>query len=348
MTVQLAQIVKHLEMHGVTARLVGDPFIEIKQVAALNHAKNQEISFLKEKKYRPFLATTHASAVLLPDSLSADCSVACIVVPDPYYAYALVAQLLNPVKHRLQGVHQQAYIQDNVTLGSSITVEAFAVVYEGSVIGDGTYLCAGAVIEEGVTIGKSCRIGPNVVIHQGCMLGDFVTIEAGSIIGGDGFGWANHDGQWVKIPQVGRVIIGSHVSIGNNCTIDRGALDDTLIGDHCIIDNLVHIAHNVTLGKGCAIAGQSGLAGSAVLGDYCTVAGQSGITGHITVTSNTHLMAKSAVTHSLSEPGTYAGFPAVPVNEWRKNVIRIRQLEKMAQQLKELQTQYELIAQQAV
>jgi UDP-3-O-[3-hydroxymyristoyl] glucosamine N-acyltransferase len=344
--VQLAQIIQHLQTHGVNAELIGDPLTEIEQVAALGHAQFNHISFLKEKKYLSDLRATHAGAVLLTQEFSALCPVAHLVVQDPYYAYALVAQALNPVNNSYHGIHPRACLSQNALLGNLVTVEALALIGDACEIGDATYICSGAIIEARVKIGKSCRIGPNVVIHTGCVLGDFVTVEAGTIIGGDGFGWANHQGQWVKIPQVGRVRIGSHVSIGNNCTIDRGAIEDTEIGSHCIIDNLVHVAHNVKLGTGCAVAGQSGFAGSAVLGDYCTVAGQSGIAGHINLVSHTHIMAKSAVTHSLSEPGAYAGFPAVPVLEWRKNSIRFRQLDKIAQQIKELQTQYERLDKQ--
>lgn len=343
---QLSQIYQHLQSHGLSVVLVGDSSLEIEQVAALGQAQFNQITFFKEKKYRSQLQSTQAGAVLLTEAFSAECPVAHLVVQDPYYAYALVAQLLNPVKLRIQGVHPAASVAANVLLSDTVTVEAFALVGDDCVIGEGSYICSGAVLEANVLMGKSCRIGPNVVIHSGCVLGDFVTVEAGTVIGGDGFGWANHNGQWVKIPQVGRVRIGHHVSIGNNCTIDRGAIEDTEIGSHCIIDNLVHVAHNVKLGTGCAIAGQSGFAGSAVLGDYCTVAGQSGVAGHINLVSHTHIMAKSAVTHSLAEPGAYAGFPAIPVLEWRKNSIRFRQLDKIVQQIKTLQEQYEHLVKQ--
>jgi len=183
----------------------------------------------------------------------------------------------------------------------------------------------------------------NSICHQS-IIGSNVIIEAGAVIGGDGFGWANNKGQWVKIPQVGRVIIGNDVSIGNNVTIDRGAIEDTIIEDNCIIDNQVHLAHNVKIGSGSAIAGQAGFAGSTTLGKNCTVAGQVGFAGHITIADNVHFLAKSGVTNNITEAGAYSGFPAVKASDWQKNSVRIRQLDKLAKQVKALQKQIEKLS----
>jgi len=166
-----------------------------------------------------------------------------------------------------------------------------------------------------------------------------VIIKAGAVIGGDGFGWAPHQGRWEKIPQLGRVVIGNRVSIGNNVTIDRGALKDTQIGDDCIIDNLVHIAHNVQLGAGTAVVAQTGISGSTTIGKHNIIAGQVGFAGHIETVDGCQFMAKSGVTHSIKQPGSYSGFPAQPTAEWQKNTVRSRQLDKMAKQLKMLQKQ---------
>ncbi len=340
---KLRNIVSQLRQDGIEVILIGSKNVDIQAVSSLNNSNETKISFFKDKKYLSSLKETCAGAVILAPAYQAFCPVPMIVVQDPYYVYALVAQLLNPLQKTTQR-HPDASIDDSAQLADSVGVMAQAVIQSGVTIKDGTLIAAGAIIEENVTIGKNCRILSNVVISHGCIIGDNVTVEAGAIIGGDGFGWANHEGTWVKIPQVGRVIIGDDVSIGNNVCIDRGAIEDTIIENNCIIDNMVHIAHNVKIGQGSAIAGQTGFAGSTILGENCTVAGQVGFAGHITIADNTHFLAKSGATHSISKPGVYSGFPAIPVSEWQRNSVRARNLDKMAKQIKVLQKQIETFA----
>jgi UDP-3-O-[3-hydroxymyristoyl] glucosamine N-acyltransferase len=342
MTVQLSYIINQLVSLGVQVDLVGSGQTEIQQVAGLDHADSNHISFLNDKKYIHALQETQAGAVILSAAYSENCSVPHLIVDNPYYVYALVAQLLNP-KTIGSGVHCDASVDTSAQLAKHVCVKAQAVVHAGVMIAQSTLIGSGAVIEENVQIGANCRIGSNVVICHDCVIGDDVIIEAGSVIGGDGFGWANHQGRWIKIPQVGRVIIGSHVSIGNNVCIDRGAIEDTVIADNCIIDNLVHIAHNVKIGEGSAIAGQVGFAGSTTLGAHCTVAGQVGFAGHLTIADNIHFLAKAGVTHNLDKPGAYAGFPAIPVSDWQKNSVRARNLDKMSKQIKQLQKQLDAL-----
>jgi len=336
--VKLREIVSQLQQAGVKVDLIGSGEGEIQSVSALNESKETSISFFNDKKYLSSLEKTRAGAVILDSDYQASCHVPMLVVQNPYYVYALVAQLLNPVKN-IYNRHPDASIDESAQLSERVGVMAQAVIQSGVVIRGGSMIGAGAIIEEGVSIGKNCRILSNVVISHHCVIGDNVIIEAGAVIGGDGFGWANHEGTWVKIPQVGRVVIGNNVSIGNNACIDRGAIDDTIIEDNCIIDNMVHIAHNVKIGEGSAIAGQTGFAGSTTLGKNCTVAGQVGFSGHLCVTDNTHFLAKAGVTHSINEPGVYSGFPAIPVLEWQKNSVRARNLDKMAKKIKALQKQ---------
>ncbi len=335
---KLRDIVSQLQQLGVKVELVGSGEGDIQNVSGLNESSTTKISFFKDKKYLSSLEKTNAGAVILDSAHQAFCHVPMLVVQDPYYVYALVAQLLNPIKNTYNR-HRHASIDESAQLIGDVGVMAKAVIQAGVMIDSGSVIGSGAVIEEGVSIGKNCRILSNVVICHNCVIGDHVTIEAGSVIGGDGFGWANNDGIWVKIPQVGRVVIGSNVSIGNNVCIDRGAIDDTVIEDHCIIDNMVHIAHNVKIGEGSAIAAQTGFAGSTTLGKHCTVAGQVGFSGHLSVADNTHFLAKAGVTHSINKPGVYSGFPAIPVSEWQKNSVRARNLDKMAKKIKALQKQ---------
>ena len=336
---QLQHILSFLIQKGVDFDFIGDESIEISQVSSLDKALSNEISFLTDKKYEHFLETTQAGVVILSKKMLGFTSKPQILVDNPYYVYALVAQCLNPTKNVLESKHPSAVINSSAKISDSVFISENVVVQADCVVGNGTLLSAGVVLEENVQIGKDCKIGSNVTICHDCIIGNNVIIEAGAVIGGDGFGWANNQGQWVKIPQVGKVIIGNDVSIGNNVTIDRGAIEDTIIEDNCIIDNQVHIAHNVKIGSGSAIAGQVGFAGSTSLGKNCTVAGQAGFAGHINITDNVHFLAKTGVTHSITEAGTYAGFPAVKASDWQKNSVRIRQLDKLSKQVKLLQKQ---------
>ena len=341
----LKAILDLLDAKDVVYEFEGDEQVEIHQVAGLDLAQSNNLSFLTDNKYRSFLETTQAGAVILPQNLAGNAyPFSVIFTENPYYAYALVAQLLNPRASLPKGVHPSASIDPTSQLDASVNVAPNVTIMANVNIGAGTQISAGSVIEDNVVIGENCWIGPNVTLHHDCKLGDQVIIEAGTVIGGDGFGWANHQGEWVKIPQIGRVIIGNRVSIGNQVAIDRGALQNTVIEDNCIIDNLVHIAHNVVIGSGSAIAGQVGFAGSTTLGKHCTVAGQAGFAGHIEITDHAHFMAKAGVTHDIKEPGAYSGFPAVKATDWQKNSVRIRQLDKLAKQVKQLQKQIDALS----
>lgn len=341
---QLQNILALLSEKGVDYDFVGDESININQVSSLDKAQSDQVSFLTDKKYQSFLKDTQAGLVILNRQAASTTQAAQLLVDNPYYVYALVAQFLNPFKTFTNTIHPSAVIHSNDNIADNVSIGANAVVQDGVTIETGTYIAAGCVIEEGSQIGSNCRIGSNSTICHQSIIGDEVIIEAGAVIGGDGFGWANNQGQWVKIPQVGRVIIGNHVSIGNNVTIDRGAIEDTIVEDNCIIDNQVHLAHNVKIGSGSAIAGQAGFAGSTTLGKNCTVAGQVGFAGHITIADNVHFLAKAGVTNNITEAGAYSGFPAVKASDWQKNSIRIRQLDKLAKQVKALQKKIDTLS----
>jgi len=334
---QLHSIIEYLESVGIAVELVGDAHIEVNQIASLLASGPDNISFLSDKKRLSELESSLAGVVIIRQENAHLTAATKLVVHDPYYTYAKVAQLLNPIHVETVAIHSTAVIHKSVEFSEEVTVLPNAVIGEGSQIGDHTVIMQGVVIGRNVKIGQRCRIAPNVVIMQGCSVGNDTVIEAGTIIGGDGFGWANHLGRWEKVPQIGSVRIGSDVSIGNNCTIDRGAIEDTIIEDGCIIDNQVHIAHNVVIGQGSAIAGQVGFAGSTTLGKHCTVAGQVGFAGHLEVADQVHILAKAGVTHAISQPGAYAGFPAINASDWQKNSVRSRQLDKMAKQIKTLE-----------
>ena len=344
---KLSQIIQALTERGQSVELNSSQSpeeIEVSQVAPLDEATGEQLTFFNNPKLKGQLLQTQAGAVLLREPVK-DLTSAQLIVSDPYFSYAVAAQMLNPLPSLKPGIHPSAEINGGADIAKNTQIAAFVTIGSGATIGEQCVIAEGAFIGQDVVLGKGCRIGPNVVIHHQCVLGDDVTIEAGSIIGGDGFGWAPHQGRWEKIPQLGKVVIGNRVSIGNNVTIDRGALEDTVIGDDCIIDNLVHIAHNVQIGAGSAIAGQAGFAGSTKVGKHTIVAGQVGFAGHLEITDGCQFMAKSGVTHSIKEPGSYSGFPAQPTQDWQKNMVRSRQLDKMAKQIKSLQK--EVVALQA-
>lgn len=336
---QLKSIINHLKTFNIEVELRGDDSIDITQVSGLDIAKKDEITFLTDKKYLPFLKDTSAGVVILSSAFAGEHDFNQLIVKNPYYTYAVVAQCLNPFNVANGEKHKTAVISGSALVDVTCSIAENAVIQDKVKIGSGTIVSAGAVIEANVSIGENCRIGANVTICHGSVLGNNVTIEAGTVIGGDGFGWANNQGKWIKIPQLGRVVIGNDVSIGNNVTIDRGAIQDTVIEDNCIIDNQVHLAHNVRIGTGSAIAGQAGFAGSTTLGKNCTVAGQVGFAGHLEVSDNCHFLAKSGVTNDINEPGAYAGFPAIRASDWQKNSVRVRQLDKLARHVKFLEKQ---------
>jgi len=340
---QLRSIIELLGELGVTVELEGDIQLEVKQISSLLKSNIDNISFLSDKKRLSELESSQAGVIILRPEHAHLTSATKLIVENPYYVYAKVAQILNPIPSESTGIHPSAVVAEKAQLSNNVCVLEQAVIGEGSSIGDSSVIMQGVVIGRNVAIGQRCRISPNVTIMHGCKIGNDTTIESGTVIGGDGFGWANHQGLWEKVPQIGSVIIGDNVSIGNNCTIDRGAIDDTVIEDGCIIDNLVHIAHNVIIGKGSAIAGQVGFAGSTTLGQHCTVAGQAGFSGHIQVADQVHVLAKAGVTHNISKPGAYSGFPAIPASDWQKNSVRARQLDKMAKQIKKLEKQLQLM-----
>lgn len=333
---RLVDLVQQLNDFGLSATLIGDGQVEVSHVASLTESGEGAISFFSDPKRLAQLQVTQASAVLLKQEFTEHLATNLIVVENPYYAYAFVAQQLHPRSFTPQ-IASSAIIGQNCQIAPSAFIGHHVVIGNDVIIGEHCYIGAGCVIEQGVSMGEQTYLYPNVTLMAQTQMGDAVTIESGTVIGGQGFGNANHRGEWLHIPQMGKVVIGNRVWIGNNCAIDRGALEDTVIADNCLIDNLVHIAHNVVIGYGSAIAGQVGFAGSTQLGQYCTLGGQAGVAGHLTLADNSHYFAKAGVTHSIKEPGVYSGFPAVPVKEWQKSTVKIKGIDKLTQRIKQLE-----------
>ncbi|TQV86635.1 UDP-3-O-(3-hydroxymyristoyl)glucosamine N-acyltransferase [Aliikangiella coralliicola] len=322
------------------AEFYGDGKHLIGAIASLENAKANEMSFLNSQKYTSILNTTLAGCVLLSEEFKSSVKTNCIVVKDPYLAFAKVAQLLDNTPIPETGVHESACVAKSTQLGSKVSIAAGCVIENDCVIEDGVILGPNVVVGRGSKIGQQTRIFANVSIYHYVEIGRGCLIHAGAVIGSDGFGFANEKGKWVKIPQTGKVVIGDEVEVGANACIDRGALNNTIIGNGVKLDNFCHIAHNVELGANVAMAAYAGVAGSSKVGDYCTFSGRSTILGHLEIAPGTHVTACSLINKSNKEPGVFSSGTGMQDNKtWRKNVARFRQLDDMAKQIKELNKQ---------
>ncbi len=329
-----------LRLDEIVARLggtlEGDGSVVVSQVGTLASAGAGQIAFLANPKYRQQLQTTQASAVIVPPQFAADVALPRIVHPNSYTYYARVVALLNPPPQRARGVHPSAVVHAAVPASASISENV--VIGAGAVIGENVTLYPGCVIGDGVTIGDDSLLYPNVVVYRDCIIGKRAVIQSGAVIGGDGFGFAKEGERWIKIPQIGRVVIGDDVEIGANTSIDRGALDDTVIGNGVKIDNQIQIAHNVTIGDHSALAGCVGIAGSTRIGRRCTVGGAGMIIGHLELVDDVHISAGSMVTKSLRKSGQYTSiFPLEAHDDWLHNAAQIKRLATLAERVAQLE-----------
>ena len=322
----------------IGAELIGDANCTIERVATLGNAQSGDITFITNSRYKNLLLTTNASAVIISDQFRSLLKTNGIVVKDPYVAYAKIATLLYASVARQQGIHPSSSVGPGCNIAATAWVGPNCVVDTGVTIGDNTYIGPGTVIEKDAVIGDDCYVVANVTICHRVVIGNRVILHPGVVIGSDGFGLANDDGKWVKIPQVGTVRIGHDVEIGSNTTIDRGTIEDTVIDDGAKIDNLVQVAHNVQIGAHTAIAGCTGIAGSAKIGEYCQLGGGVGVVGHLEITDHVQITGMSKVSASIMEPGVYSsGTPIQPFQKWQRNTVRVKQLDDMARRLKALE-----------
>ncbi|MFV2059561.1 MAG: UDP-3-O-(3-hydroxymyristoyl)glucosamine N-acyltransferase [Gammaproteobacteria bacterium] len=322
----------------VDGEVIGDSNCIINSVATLATATDGQISFLSNNKFKAKLADTKASAIILSEYDEKTYSGNCIVVSDPLVAYAKIATVLHPLSKPTYKIHPTAVIHESVKLGDKCSIGANCVIASNAVIGKNVIIEPGCYIGQKANIGEHSRIYPNVVIKHGSLIGKRCIIDSGTVIGSDGFGNANDKGRWVKIPQIGIVILGDDVQIGSNTVIDRGAIENTIIGNGVVMDNLIHIAHNVIIGDNSAIAGCVGIAGSSIIGENCMFAGQVGISGHIEITDNVTVTGAANVFQSVKEPGVYSsGTPLEPFKQWQKSNFRFKKLDEMARQIKNLE-----------
>ena len=316
----------------------GDPGCSISAVATLQHAGPGDLSFLANTAYRKHLPATRASVVILAAEYAAECPTAAIVVTNPYVAYARAAALLAPSPQPRQGIHPSASLDTDCSVDASAWVGPHCVVEQGAVINAGVQLAAGCFIGAHSVIGASSTLDANAVICHDVHIGERVHIYPGAVIGSDGFGLANDNGRWVKVPQLGGVRIGNDVEIGANTTIDRGALDDTVLEEGVRLDNQIQVAHNVYIGAHTAIAGCVGISGSSRIGKYCMIGGGAGIVGHLEIADHVIITGMTMVTRSITEPGVYSsGVPAQDNDSWNRNYARFRKLDKLARRVQTLE-----------
>jgi len=318
--------------------LQGDPDVLVERVATLQDATPGSLAFLANPRYRRYLATTRASAVVLDASAAAACPVSALVARNPYATYARIAQLLYPSAAFSAGRHPSAVVEAGAVVDPSAWIGPQAFVAAGASVGPGAFVGPGSVLLTGVRLGQEARLVARVTLCEGVRVGRRCLLHPGVVIGADGFGQAPEAGQYVKVPQVGSVTIGDDVEVGANTTIDRGAIDDTVIGDGVKIDNQVQIGHNCRIGAHTVIAGCAGIAGSTSVGRRCMIGGQAGIAGHLEIADDVVITGNSTVTGSIRQPGMYSSaLPVEQTRQFRRNAARFHKLDELARRVRRLE-----------
>jgi UDP-3-O-[3-hydroxymyristoyl] glucosamine N-acyltransferase len=307
-------------------------------LATLAKAGATQLSFYHNPAYHADLRKTRAAAVILRPEHAVDCPVSCLLSSNPYLAYAHASQLFLTLPTEPAGIHPTAVVDPTAGVGAGVCIGAHAVISAGVRIGEGTSIGANCVVGADSVVGRHCRLYPNVTLYHAVVLGDRCIVHSAVVIGSDGFGFAKADKRYHKIAQLGGVVIGNDVEVGAGTSIDRGALDDTVIEDGVKIDNQVQIAHNVHIGSNTVICGCSAIAGSSVIGKNCTIAGAVGVINHITICDEVTVTAMSLVSQNIDSPGVYSSGTGLDVSHhWRRNIVRFRQLDEIWRRLLRLE-----------
>lgn len=342
---QLQELINHLG-----GQLKGDASISVEGIAPLDSADASHITFLSNPKFRSHAAQTQAAALILSErddeELGDEYKGSRIVTKNPYAYFARVAQLFEQKKALAPvfGIHPSAVVDASANVSHQCVIGPQVVIEANAVIEDGAVIEAGCYIGRGVRVGKNTHFYPRVTFYAGCTIGDNGIVHSGVVIGADGFGFANENGEWIKIPQVGAVTIGNDVEIGANTTIDRGALENTVIEDGVKLDNQIQIAHNCHIGAHTAIAACAGIAGSTTIGKYCMIGGAAMIHGHITIADRVHVSSGSLALSSIKEPGQYTGFyPVTKHRDWEKSAALVKNLGTMRERIRALEKNFKSI-----
>lgn len=316
----------------------GDGDIKLSGVGTLAGAKNHQISFLTNIKYKSQLADTEAGAVIINEKAAAESPVPALIHSNPHAAFALIAQLFDTTPKVAEGIAASAVVAASASIGADVSLGHNVIIEDNVVLGDNVTIGANTVIAKGARIGEGTTIYPNVTIYHDVQIGKRVTIHSQTVIGAAGFGYANDKGTWIPIPQTGSVQIGDDSQIGASSSIDRGAMEDTLIGKNVIIDNQVQVGHNCIIGDHSCICGATGIAGSCHIGKYVIIGGGCGINGHISICDNVQVTGYTMIVQDITEPGVYSsGQPAMTNREWRKVTVRTRQIDDLFSRVKKLE-----------
>ncbi|PIJ45198.1 UDP-3-O-(3-hydroxymyristoyl)glucosamine N-acyltransferase [Tatumella sp. OPLPL6] len=334
-SIRLAELARQLD-----ATVHGDGDIAISGIASMQSAGAEQITFLANSRYREQLSQCNAAAVVLTEADLEFCQSAALVVKNPYLTYAKLAQILDTTPQPAENIAPSAVIASDASLGNNVSIGANAVIESGVVLGDNVVIGPGCFVGKKTTIGANTRLWANVSIYHEIKIGSHCLIQSGTVIGADGFGYANDRGNWIKIPQLGTVVIGDRVEIGACTTIDRGALDNTQIGNGVIIDNQCQIAHNVIIGDNTAVAGGVIMAGSLKIGRYCMIGGASVINGHMEICDKVTVTGMGMVMRPITEPGIYSsGIPLQSNKQWRKTAALVMNINEINKRLKTLERQ---------
>ncbi len=309
--------------------LRGDPDLRVTQVATLTQALPGSLSFLANSRLRRHLGGSRATAVVVAPADADACSTAALIGPNPHLGFARIAALLHPARSAPPGVHPSAIVAGDARIAASASVGPLCVIESGVDIGERVELGAGCAVLEGARIGADTHLMPRVTVYPRVRIGERCLLHSGAVIGADGFGFAPDGGTWVKVPQVGGVRIGDDVEIGANTTVDRGAIEDTVIEDGVKLDNQIQVGHNVVIGAHTAIAACTGISGSTVLGKRCMIGGMVGFAGHLTIADDVAVTGCSLVSASIRHAGSYSsGMPTVETRLWRRMVAHLRRLDE--------------------
>ncbi len=323
---------------GGTVRGDGDAVIE--GIATLVSAGPGRIAFYADPRFRDDLAATRAGAVILSPKDAEAFSGNALLHPNPHLCFARVAASLHG-ESIAPGIHDTAVVDAAAKVSPTATVGALAVIEAGARIGDRCVIGAGSFVGRDVTIGADTRLFPRVTVMHETVIGARCILHPGAVVGSDGFGFARDEDAWVRVPQLGRVVMGDDVEVGANTTVDRGALDDTVIANGVKLDNLIQIAHNVRIGEHTAMAAFTGVSGSTVIGRRCTFGGQAGVAGHLTICDDVHVTGTSLISGDVRQPGLYSS--AISADEaatWRRNAARLRRLDELAERVKILESSF--------
>jgi UDP-3-O-[3-hydroxymyristoyl] glucosamine N-acyltransferase len=318
--------------------LIGDPETRVDCVATLANASPESVSFLANPAYRDALKGTRAAAVVLTEADAGICPVAALIAGDPYVIYARIAQVLHPLASFEPGVHASAVIAESAKISDSAHISANVVIGEDCIVSERVFIGPGAILGSRISIGNDSRVLDNATLYQDVRIGERTIIHPNAVIGADGFGHARDESGWIKIPQIGGVVIGDDVEIGSNTAVDRGAIDDTVIEDGVRLDNLVQIGHNAHIGAHTAMIGPSAIAGSTTIGKRCMISGLAGASGHLRVCDDVILTTQAVATKDVKEPGVYsATFGCEKDSVWKRMLARFHRIGKLEKRVKALE-----------